>query len=122
MDVAKLLLCGTLLSHEQIKMSLFWTPSMFQKLFQLVAKSDTGVLGAMGNRDRVVSLGEFIGFMKANSYKALGLNLTDLTDAFKFSNNATGGGSGLIESEDSAQQLQRGAALLCSLHWTWLNA
>ena len=82
---------------------------MFQKLFQLVAKSDTGVLGAMGNRDRVVSLGEFVGFMKANSYQALGLNLTDLTDAFKFANNATGGGGGLIESEDSAQQLQRGA-------------
>ena len=79
---------------------------MFQKLFQLVAKSDAGLLGAMGNRDRVVSMGEFVGFMKANSYQSLGLTITDLTDAFKFANNATGGGSGgFIEAEDSPQRL-----------------
>ena len=92
------------------KMAELWTPSMFQKLFQLVAKSDAGLLGAMGNRDRVVSMGEFVGFMKANSYQSLGLTITDLTDAFKFANKATGrGDGGFIEAEGSVQRLQRGA-------------
>jgi hypothetical protein len=61
---------------------------MFQKLFDLVAKSDKGVLGAMAGRERCVSFSEFVGFMKANRYQSLGLTITDLADAFKFANNA----------------------------------
>jgi hypothetical protein len=82
-------------------MAELWTPSMFQKLFELVAKSDKGVLGAMRNRQRSVSLGEFIAFMKANSYQTLGLKLSDLTDAFKFANSITKGIAGRVRLQDA---------------------
>ncbi len=70
---------------------------MFQKLFELVAKSDKGVLGAMNGRQRSVSLAEFLSFMKANSYQTLGLTLSDLTDAFKFANSAATGAAGCAQ-------------------------
>jgi hypothetical protein len=67
---------------------------MFQKLFEVVAKSDKGVLGAMGERQRSVSLSEFLAFMKANGYQTLGLTMSDLTDAFKFANSIDGSAVG----------------------------
>jgi hypothetical protein len=82
------------------KMTELWTPSMFQKLFDLVAKSDRGVLGAMAGRERCVSFSEFVGFMKANRYQTLGLTITDLADAFKFANN-TGGCIRPLQVEES---------------------
>jgi hypothetical protein len=76
---------------------------MFQKLFDLVAKSDKGVLGAMAGRERCVSFSEFVGFMKANRYQTLGLTITDLADAFKFANN-TGERSRSIQPEESGSE------------------
>ena len=99
---------------ERPQMTELWTPSMFQKLFELVAKSDKGMLGAMSGRQRSVSMGEFLSFMKANSYKTLGLTLSDLTDAFKFANSATSGtaeSAQLLDVQDDSggPRLRRGA-------------
>ena len=96
-------------------MAELWTPSMFQKLFELVAKSDKGVLGATGKRQRSVSLGEFIAFMKANSYQTIGLKLSDLTDAFKFANSNTKGIAGkvrLLDANESCAEPQLNHAAL----------
>ena len=95
-------------------MTELWTPSMFQKLFELVAKSDRGMLGGMSGRERSVSMGEFLSFMKANSYQTLGLTLSDLTDAFKFANSATTGTAGREKPPDAQDdsggpRLRRGA-------------
>jgi hypothetical protein len=84
---------------------------MFQKLFELVAKSDSGVLGGMSSRRHCVSLREFVSFMKSNSYQRMGLTINDLTDAFKFANSATGARKGTKVSESEADS---GAA---SLHF-----
>lgn len=69
--------------------STMWTPSLFHKIFLAVARSDVGVLGAMDNRSQTIAMNEYLRFMKVNNYQKLGLTLTDLTDAFKFANQAT---------------------------------
>jgi hypothetical protein len=69
--------------------SSMWTPSLFHKIFVAIARSDTGVLGAMDSRSQTIALNEYVRFMKVNNYQKLGLTLTDLTDAFKFANQAT---------------------------------
>jgi hypothetical protein len=69
--------------------STMWTPGLFHKLFLAVARSDVGVLGAMDNRSQTIAMNEYLRFMKVNNYQKLRLTLTDLTDAFKFANQAT---------------------------------
>jgi hypothetical protein len=74
---------------ESTMASSMWTPSLFHKIFVAIAQSDAGILGAMDNRSHTIAMNEFLRFMKANHYQKLGLNLTDLTDAFKFANRST---------------------------------
>jgi hypothetical protein len=47
------------------------------------------VLNVKPCRSQTIALNEYVRFMKANNYQKLGLMLTDLTDAFKFANQAT---------------------------------